>query len=142
MRCYEDGWPLEAMARQLLIDRRSDAKGTRSRNRNTKSKSSKSADTKQSSKQQKSFNGEKASKQDRLRPRAESRKRDKSRQGEKSSHTGITDRPRDSTPPVKEVITRTQSTPRSPPSAGPSKSSLVPVVSRAASRDYTMVCFL
>lgn len=29
--CYENGWPLEAMARQALIERRREAKGPRSR---------------------------------------------------------------------------------------------------------------
>lgn len=138
MECYKHGWPLEAMARQVLIERRSEEKGTRSRKTSRTSKLSKSTKADKSSKREPSSKGGKSSKQNRVLRGDKLRRREKARYREMSSHTADAHYPRHSTPPVNVSPIPTQSDPPSPPTAGPSTSWSLAIESRAYRRENSM----
>lgn len=132
MKCYEDGWPIEAMARQVLIERRSEAKGTRPRKRGKSSKVVKEKTTGSTSKRKSSPKGEISSEQGRERQRDKQRKREKAHHENRSSRAAVSNQTRLPTPPKKESTTARAGSPT------PS----VVILSRAQSPDVNMVCFL
>lgn len=130
MKCFENGWPIEAMARQVLIERRSEAKGTRSRKRGKSSNVVKAKTSESTSKRKSSPKGENSSEQGRVRQRDKLRKREKTHHEDKSSRAAVANRTRDLTPPKGGSTTAL---------AGPSATS-VAMVSRSHSPDVIIVC--